>query len=211
MTHDWMRQSAVDILQYLPTFLAHDKTFKATNDADSKEHDTIRVDVQDVLDQCFITTATWGLASWEELVGLTTDETRDINERRQAVLAKLQNPESVTEQFLTALINRYIANKAGFIISIPSEYRIEILYNGGQILDYDALRAAVRTYLPAHIGFKLITFTTSDIVYHGAGVAQSFKKTSVDMTVGYEITVQDMWQHAAGAVVHNYKKIEVGE
>lgn len=72
--HNWMRQSAVDILQYLPTFLAHSQQFQAANDADSKEHDTIRIDLQDVLDQFYVKSATWGLERWEELCGITTDK-----------------------------------------------------------------------------------------------------------------------------------------
>lgn len=59
--HNWMRQSIVDILQYLPAFLAHSQQFKAANDADSKEHDAIRIDLQDVLDQFYVKSATWGL------------------------------------------------------------------------------------------------------------------------------------------------------
>ena len=54
MTHEWMRQDAVDILQYLPAFLSRSPDFKSTNDADSKEHDTIRIAIQDVLDQCYV-------------------------------------------------------------------------------------------------------------------------------------------------------------
>lgn len=210
MTHEWMRQDAVDISQYLPAFLSRSSHFKSTNDADSKEHDTIRVDIQDVLDQCYVASATWGLERWEELVGITTNTALDINSRRQNVLAKLQKPESVTELFLTNLINRYIADTAGFIISYPAEYRIEILYHGGKILDYEKLREAVRTYIPAHLGFKLITYTTGTLIHYGAGTVQTYTKTAVDMTTGYAISVKDMTQYAAGSVVHNYKKISIG-
>ena len=210
MTHEWMRQDDVDISQYLPAFLSRSPHFKSTNEADSKEHDTIRIDIQDVLDQCYVASATWGLERWEELVGISTDTTLDINSRRQNVLAKLQKPESVTELFLTNLINRYIADKEGFIISHPAEYRIEILYHGGQVLDYEKLREAVRTYIPAHLGFALVTYTTGTLLYHGAGTAQTYTKTTVDMVVGYAISTQGMNQYAAGAVVHNYKKMSIG-
>ena len=70
--HNWMRQSIVDILQYLPAFLAHSQQFKAANDADSKEHDAIRIDLQDVLDQFYVKSATWGLERWEDLCGIST-------------------------------------------------------------------------------------------------------------------------------------------
>lgn len=151
--HNWMRQSIVDILQYLPAFLAHSQQFKATNDADSKEHDTIRIDLQDVLDQFYVNTATWGLDRWEELVVLPTDKDKDIVQRRVAVLNKLQPVPSVTEKLLKEIVNTYIANRSGSVKSIPEDYAVEIGYDGGQVTDFHALVDAVRTYIPAHLGF----------------------------------------------------------
>lgn len=151
--HNWMRQSIVDILQYLPAFLAHSQQFQATNDADSKEHDTIRTDLQDVLDQLYVNTATWGLDRWEELVGLPTDKNKDIVRRRAAVLNKLQPASSVTEKFLKEIVNTYIANRSCSVKSIPEDYSVEIEYDGGQVNDFHALVNAVRTYIPAHLGF----------------------------------------------------------
>ena len=65
-----MRNGKVDILKYLPPFLGKDKSFKATNNADSTEHDAIRADLQDLLDQLYVATATWGIEKWEELVDI---------------------------------------------------------------------------------------------------------------------------------------------
>ena len=209
MTHEWMRQAAIDILRYLPEFLTKDKTFKATNDADSREHDTIRVDLQELLDQFFIESATYGLEEWENLVGIETNLRLDVNARRQAVIAKLQNPESVTEQFLSNLVNRYIADKQGIILSYPSEYRIELLYHGGQIMDYEKLRNAISTYIPAHIGYKLVTITQANLEYHGAGIARSYKKELVDMKTGYSLEADGTTLYAAGYVSHQYKLLSI--
>lgn len=207
--HNWMRQSIVDILQYLPAFLAHSQQLQAANDADSKEHDTIRIDLQDVLDQFYVKSATWGLERWEELCSITTDKTLSDSVRRSTIIAKLQNPGSVTEVFLTNLINGYIADQQGYIISYPREYRIEVLYHGGQITDYEKLRTAISTYIPAHIGYKLVTITKADLEYHGAGTVQCYRKNLVDMSVKYSINVDDSPRYIAGAVIHNYKLIKI--
>ena len=209
MTHEWMRQKMVDILAYLPKFLQKSPLFKGTNDADNREHETIRLDLQDLLNQFFIKSATWGLERWEDLVGIKTDTTKSLESRRDAVIAKLQNPESVTETFLTNLINRYIADKAGYIISYPAEYRIEILYHGGQVLDYEGLQKAIRIYIPAHLGYKLVTITNGSLEVHGAGTVQCYRKNLVDMSVKYSINVDDSPRYIAGAVVHNYKLIKI--
>lgn len=205
MTHEWMRQKVVDILEYLPLFLQKSPLFKGTNDTDSKEHETIRLDLQDLLDQLFIDSAEWGLSDWEDLVGIKTDSSKSLESRRDAVIAKLQTPESVTETFLTNLINRYIADKAGYIISYPAEYRIEILYHGGQVLDYEGLQKAIRIYIPAHIGYKLVTITNGCLGVHGAGTVQCAIENIVDMATTYALTIDDSRLKQAGAVIHNYK------
>lgn len=207
--HNWMRQSIVDILQYLPAFLAHSQQFQAANDADSKEHDTIRIDLQDVLDQFYVKSATWGLERWEELCGVTTDKTLSDSVRRSTIIAKLQNPGSVTEVFLTNLINGYIADKQGYIISYPREYRIEVLYHGGQITDYEKLRTAISTYIPAHIGYKLVTITQANLEFHGAGIVRSYKKELVDMKTGYSLEANKTTLYAAGFVSHQYKLLSI--
>lgn len=209
MTHEWMRQKMVDILAYLPKFLQKSPLFKGTNDADNREHETIRLDLQDLLNQFFIKSATWGLERWEDLVGIKTDTTKSLESRRDAVIAKLQNPESVTETFLTNLINRYIADKAGYIISYPSEYRIEVLYHGGQVLDYENLRKSINTYIPAHIGYKLVTITNGSLEVYAAGTVQCAIENVIDMSTEYELTIDDSTLHNAGAVIHNYKYLSI--
>ena len=209
MTHAWMRQAAVDILRYLPEFLAKSPRFKAANDADSKEHDTIRLDLQDLLDQFYVASATYGLEEWEEMVGITTDTSLSYEARRANVLAKLQNPESVTETFLTNLVNRYIADRQGTILSYPQEYRIEILYHGGQVLDYGKLRKAINTYIPAHIGYKLVTITQANLEFHGTGIVRSYKKELVDMKTGYSLEANKTTLYAAGFVSHQYKLLSI--
>ena len=207
MKHEWMRQKTVDIDQYLPKFLPKSDQFKSTDAADSKEHETIRIDLQDVLDQFYVKSATWGLERWEELVGITTDEKVDTDARRQAILAKLQNPESVTLEFMTNLINRYIADRQGFIITHYDEYRIEILYHGGQVTDYAQLRKDINTYIPAHIGYKLITYTIGQLFFHGAGTVQCYRKNIIGMSVNYSVNVDDTTMHIAGRIIHNYKQM----
>lgn len=209
MTHEWMRQKMVDILAYLPKFLQKSPLFKGTNDADNREHETIRLDLQDLLNQFFIKSAAWGLERWEDLVGIKTDTTKSLESRRDAVIAKLQNPESVTETFLTNLINRYIADKAGYIISYPSEYRIEVLYHGGQVLDYENLRKSINTYIPAHIGYKLVTITNGSLEVYAAGTVQCAIENVIDMSTEYELTIDDSTLHNAGAVIHNYKYLSI--
>lgn len=179
MTHEWMRQAAINILRYLPEFLAKDKTFKATNDADSREHNTIRIDLQDVLDQFYVKSATWGLERWEELCGITTDKTLSDSVRRSTIIAKLQNPGSVTEAFLTELINRYIADKSGTVIYRPETYSADFNVPLLNKEDMAGMTRDVRIYIPAHIGAVYKAHTLTDAENRIAMLASTVKTIDV--------------------------------
>lgn len=197
----------IDITQYLPPFLKKDLHFLAVCDACSFEHENIRRAILDALDQCFVERATWGLAMWERVLDIPTDTSVDIALRRKAVLVKLRQPGSVTDAFMEKLVNQFISDSQGSVLSFPNEYRIEILYNGGTVLDYTKLRSAIELYIPAHLGYKLITRTLGTLCFHGAGNVQLYKETFIDMTTNAHQQVDDSFIHNAGRVDHSYKSI----
>lgn len=179
MTHEWMRQAAVDILRYLPEFLAKSSRFKAANDADSKEHDTIRLDLQELLDQFYVASTTYGLEDWEEMVGITTDTSLSYEARRANVLAKLRKPESVTEAFLTELINRYIADKSGTVMYRPETYSADFNVPLLNKEDMAGMTRDVRIYIPAHIGAVYKAHTLTDAENRIAMLASTVKTIDV--------------------------------
>lgn len=199
----------IDITRYLPPFLKKDPNFRAVCDSCSWEHENIRKAILDALNQFFVERATWGLEMWERVLGIPTNPLESTEMRRKTIRLKLRQPGSVTDEFMTKLVNQYISDAQGVVLSFPSEYRIEILYHGGTVLDYSKLRAAINLYIPAHIGYKLMTITKADLEYHGGGTVQCYRKNLVDMSVKYSINVDDSPRYIAGAVVHNYKLIKI--
>lgn len=199
----------IDITRYLPPFLKKDPNFRAVCDSCSWQHENIRKAILDALDQFFVERATWGLEMWERVLGIPTNPLESTEMRRKTIRLKLRQPGSVTDEFMTKLVNQYISDAQGVVLSFPSEYRIEILYHGGTILDYSKLRDAINLYIPAHIGYKLVTITKADLEYHGGGTVQCYRKNLVDMSVKYSINVDDSPRYIAGAVVHNYKLIKI--
>lgn len=204
-----LRNDKVDISQYLPKFLAKDKVMFHALAACSTQHEKQRLILDDLSSQFLVQTATWGLAEWERLVGIETDESRRLEDRRTDVLSRLRPPESVTESFLTKLVNQYVSDQQAAVLSRPESYSIDILYHGGQVLDYAKLRDAVNTYIPAHIGYKLVTITRADLEYHGAGTVQSYSKQAVDMTTNYHNEAADSSRYIAGIVAQNYKQTSI--
>lgn len=154
MNHDWMANDKVDILRHLPEFLKKDEQFKGTNDADSDEHDKMRLALQDLLDQLFVESATWGLSRWEELLAITNAKEKSDEERRKEIIRRLQKPESVTVEFLERLINLYIQDKSGTITQHPEDYTVEMRFNSVSREALANIIHGMKTYLPAHLGLK---------------------------------------------------------
>lgn len=154
MNHDWMANDKVDILRHLPEFLKKDEQFKGTNDADSDEHDKMRLALQDLLDQLFVESATWGLSRWEELLAIGNAKEKNDEERRKEIIRKLKKPESVTVEFLEKLINLYIQDKSGKITQHPKDYSVEMRFNSVSREALASIMHGMKTYLPAHLGLK---------------------------------------------------------
>ena len=205
----FLRNTPVDLKRYLPKFLFRDPTMFAVFETLSEEHERQRSVLRDAVSQLYIKTATWGLDDWEEFLGLEDNASDNLNSRRSEILLKLAGVESVTVPFLTQIVNLYVADAQASIIDYPQKYSLEVLYHGGQVTDYEKLRTAISTYIPAHIGYKLVTITNGNLEYHGAGTVQCYRHNTIDMTVSYHNSVQDSARHIAGFVTHNYKQISI--
>ena len=63
----FLRLEKVNVMRYLPKFLAGDMSFKDVQDTFSTEHERYRLLLPEITKQFFIETATWGLPSWEDV------------------------------------------------------------------------------------------------------------------------------------------------
>jgi len=68
------------MIEYLPGYYRASRIMGATLSAQGQEIDKLFDAMDQTLDQFFISTATWGLSLWEELLGLPINETFSIEE-----------------------------------------------------------------------------------------------------------------------------------
>lgn len=204
--NDFIRDKEVDLSKYLPSFLTKDPEFAAKLKAESAAHDDVRQAMLDLFNQFFVSTATWGLDDWEEFVGLEHESADTLQTRRNKILMKLAGVDSVTVPFLTRLVNLYVADGQGVVIDHPDTYSIEILHHGGQILDYDGLEDAINTYIPAHIGHTLLTYTKGRLAVYTAGIVRNCKIMRIGMTLQPNNKISPTTLYTAGAIIHQYHK-----
>ena len=198
--NDFLRKEKVDLARYLPAYLSKDETYDKLLKAIGHDQELIRLEIRSLLEQLFAASATECLDEWEDF--LQIDRKGSIQSRRNAVLAKIRGRQTVTLDFLTKVVNLYVSDKLATIKSYPTEYVVEILYHGGQVTDYAELRKAIRTYLPAHLGFKLTTLTEGMLAESVSGTVQCYRLSAVDSSLVYHLSIKDTPLHCGGKVIH---------
>lgn len=201
MNDIWLRQNKVSILKYLPYFLSKDIRYKTTNNTCDIEHENIRLIINDLLNQLFIDTATWGLDLWEQFLGLPIDKNTDYKTRRAKILSRMNNRQNVTLSFVNYLINLFVADKTGYAVEYPEKYLLEIMLPDNRVTDFKALEDILDIYIPAHIGWKYIGYvqpsgeeinidgikTIDNPIYIG-GTMTSYFFTEIPADTTYEIS-----------------------
>ena len=169
----WLRKSKIDILRYLPYKLQKDYKFYTVNTAESREHEDIRLILNDLLDQLFIDTATWGLNYFEEFLNIIPKLNDNYQTRRTRIKFLLNAHDVSTIKFMTDLANKFISDKSAQIIEHNSEYWFEVFFNIDGLISLGDLRAAIELYKPAHLGFKTVFYILSKILTsHKANITQ---------------------------------------
>lgn len=138
-------------MSFIPWYYLESVVMNELIDASGIEFDNVRDVIDDILNQFFVATATWGLDSWEKFLGIT-DTSKTIDARRQAIIQKINGSQTATLDFMTRLVNQYIDDASGIVVYHPETYSIEIDI---PLIDKENLKKIsqdVNTYIPAHIG-----------------------------------------------------------
>lgn len=185
-----LRDKEPDCSRYLPAFLGNDPTFKAWLDTQSAEHKRGWLTIIDAWKQFYVQTATWGLAEWETFLGIPTDERLSDVVRRSAIIAKLNGTAAVTKEFLERTVNSFTTDKSSRVVDHPDQYSVDIYLPNGGVLSFEEMDKAIRTFMPAHIGWKYIyqTFVSGGLYMGGvirpARISEVLGKQSGDTAVG---------------------------
>lgn len=146
------------LMSYLPDEHENSKETVTIQNAIQPELDLVWAARDDLLLQLNPNTATWGLVSWEDALGLTTDETKNLEYRRARVVAKLRGRGTTTVALLKEVAES-IANSVVNVVEVAAEYRVEIHLDGTpEILSVlSELRESLDEIMPAHLewGFVL--------------------------------------------------------
>lgn len=203
-----LRVEPVNVLRYLPKFLATDFAFKRIQDTLSWEHEQQRLKLIDVVKQFYVSTATWGLSDWEAFLGIEK-KTDNIELRRQAILIRLNNEDVVNAVFLNRLINQYVADESGYVIEHPNDDALDIMLPDGKITDWDSLVSDLNTYIPAHIGWIYKAYLQAENEIIAGGVISTCEVITIEADKGYREPVLEETSIYASGVISDCTTINI--
>ena len=90
----------VDLAKYAPPFLAELREMAEIYRTQGYEVGQLQHDLEDLIDQCYIVTATWGLSRWEQMLGVATNMSLTYEQRREILMAKLRGQGTTTRKMI---------------------------------------------------------------------------------------------------------------
>ncbi len=156
-----------DLMRYLPHFYVSSTIMKAIQDAYAEELGQVYYFLNDFLKQ-FLTpeTATWGLAFWEQELGLKTDISKSYEERREIIMSRLRGIGTIGRDVIKHAAEVFSGGEVE-IIEYPSEYRFVVKFIGvrGIPKNMASFIEMIEDLKPAHMVYSFeYTFTWWDLL-----------------------------------------------
>ncbi|WP_276318879.1 YmfQ family protein [Longirhabdus pacifica] len=147
------------MLDYLPRYYQDARIPQNIVNLEAEEVQQLNDAVQDVLDQFFVSTATWGLEHWERICDIPTDNFKPVQERRSVIESKLRGVGTVNADLIKTVAKAYVNGEVE-ITENQKLYQINITFVGqrGVPSNLADIQNAINEIVPAHLQ-TTFTFT----------------------------------------------------
>lgn len=117
----------------------------------------MEVDIDDLCNQLFLGTATWGLSLWEKMFDVKTDLSKSYEFRRAAVRAKMMGTGTTTVELIKNVAESFLGGEVE-IVEQNEKYMFQIVMVSiyGVPPNVEDLKRALEEIKPAHLGFEII-------------------------------------------------------
>ena len=140
----------MSLINKLPSFYDNDIT-KPIQDSLNVESNSINDEVDNILNQFFVDSATFGLDYWEKMLGISKNSF-DIDTRRENIKAKMRSRGTTTVSVIKNICAAY-SNGTVEIIVNHSDYSfvIDFIDTIGIPKAFDELDKAINEIKPCHL------------------------------------------------------------
>ena len=172
----------VDLTKLVPEFVMEKVEMKKLYIAQGYEIGYFQHVLEDIIKQCFIETATWGLERWEGLFGIKTNHSLTYEQRREILRAKLRVQGTTTMQMIKDTAAAFSGGDVD-VIEDNAHSRFVVRFVGikgipRNMQDFISMLEQIK---PAHLdyGFEY-RYTIWDEITAGGYAWEEFKKMTWD-------------------------------
>lgn len=137
----------------VPPYLLRAKEYRCLIESEGAEFDRLQNDIDSILGQFFVSTATWGLDQWEEFLGLEIYAGKPADQRRSRIISKMRGIGTVTVAMIKNVAEAYDGGTVD-VTEQPEFYQITITFidTRGVPPNIEDLKEAIEEIIPAHLG-----------------------------------------------------------
>lgn len=177
------------LIDYVPSYYSELLESSELLSAEDAEFARLNANIEDLLLQFNVSTATWGLREWERICGIITDTKKSLGERRSNVKARLRGAGVVTSEHIKNISDGYYEGETE-VIERYSEYIIVIKFTSsyGVPSNLSDLESVLREIIPAHLAidyeFKFVTYDLLKVAYSTYDALLTTNKTYTEIRNG---------------------------
>jgi len=166
----------------MPTYYRTSKIIENLSAANAAELTTFKSSLENLLDQFFIDTADTSLERWETELGITVDNTKNINYRRSVIKSKLRGSGTATITLIKN-VSASFSNGEVDVLEDNENYSFTIKFVGtlGTPPNMDDLEKAIEEIKPAHLAY------TFEYVYNTNSRLSSFTHAQLAAYTQYQL------------------------
>ncbi len=160
------KEEYIDLMKYLPAYWQEIQEMKQLQESLGIEIGTLKSAPLEIMDQLFISTATWGIALWERELGIPIDRSKSYERRREIILAKLRGAGTTTKTMIQSAAIAFSGGEVE-VQEYPEEHCFVVQFVGikGIPTNMAGLINAIEEIKPAHLSYRFkYTYTAWDMV-----------------------------------------------
>lgn len=151
------------IKRCVPTFIAKGKIFKDIYESQQAEIDILNNNIQDLIDNLFVETATWGLIYFEKKYNIKINLTDTLENRRSRILARIVgNGQPFNAHTIKTIVKQFTNGDVEIIPHLEEDYfTIKFISTSGippKMIDvYESINEVKAAWLGVEYEFKYNT------------------------------------------------------
>jgi hypothetical protein len=146
----------MNLIDMLPSFYHNSDFVKSYMSSQSVEYNFIKESIDDLVNNLYVDTATWGLDYFEEELGLKTDKSKTYEERRERIKAKKIGNGTTTIKMIKDTALAFDCGEVE-ITEMYNDYafKLKFVSEKGRPKNLDDFKNAIDEIKPAHLAYIL--------------------------------------------------------